>query len=213
MSRNRQLNAIIENDHFEYWAFVYSVLQSSRGPDWWAAQHHPLKNYLAASVVDRLRPQYEDPENKRFQNAVLASYGNSTSAPVWAGFAYLEGLGRRICARYVTESGEVRRAFCVKGNQYRSPRGHAQARGKAKGRKQISSLRDLLELTRRQVGKGCRKQLRRVFGYYSTDEIYSWRNSVLHGAEDRSTTVIVLYSVISMLLLDMVERSRSGNGT
>jgi len=207
MSRSKTGSAVIENDHIEYWSFVNFKVLSSNYVDHWMRDHNPLFSFIDSQIMNVLkpRPRYYDDANRRFQNAIIQSlYYHPFFSAVWAGFAYLEGLCRRTCGDYVDVDGTVKRAFRVCGQQYRTARGNRRAKKGKKGRVRISNLHHLLELTRRQVSKGTRKILFRFFRDYTPFDISCWRNDSLHGSEGRSTTIIVLYCLISVLLLDFV---------
>jgi len=207
MSRNPGLNAVIENDHFEYWAFV-DLLTRNSAADYWVKEHNPFYILLDIDFISRLRREhpessYTDLVNFRNRNVLLANLSRHPLFPaVWTGFAYLEGVCRRICHSYIGEDGEIKRAFKVNGRQYRTPLGRQRASGRNKGDTRISSLRDILTLTRRLVGSSTRSVLKKFFTDYSAKSIYSWRNGSLHGLEDGTTVIIVQYCLICILLLD-----------
>ncbi len=202
MSRNPGLNAIIENDHREYWSFVNKVAQDST-IDFWIRTHHPLRVVINSDLVMQLKPKYQDQGNRQWQNTLMDSfYGYMLFPAVWSGFSYLEGICRRICHDFIDEEGEIKKAFRVNGRQYRSARGNRYVTGRRKGYTKISSLCDLLVLTRRKVSPHTRHVLASFFRDYSASDIYSWRNACLHGIEDESSVFIVIYSLISILLLD-----------
>jgi hypothetical protein len=213
MSRNVGLSAIIENDHREYWALVHSRFLASGRADYWIRDHNPLISLIDTRVMrfcyrgNKSGPQFEDAINNRFQNTLLQQLGShrSYSPSVWSGFAYLEGLCRRICREQVTTDGTVKKPFRVSGSQYRSEAGRRRAKGKNKGSATISNLHHTLELTRRHISDHTRHALTRFFRDYPASQIFGWRNDSLHGSEDRETTIIVLYCLISILLLDVLQ--------
>jgi hypothetical protein len=210
MSRNQGLNLILINDYTEYWSLVDYAVRSSRQADYWIREHNPLFSFMDRELINLLQRQGNSPlqindaVNKRYQNLLLQQlYHHHDFFPsVWAGFAYLEGLCRRICNDYVNTDGTVKKAFRVDGKQYRSERGRKRARGKYKGTSKISNLHRILELTRRCVSQDTRRVLAKFLQDYSAAEIFEWRNDSLHGSENRTTTIVVLYCLISILLLD-----------
>lgn len=103
--------------------------------------------------------------------------------------------------------GKVKKAFKVDGQQYRTEGGNKKAKKGKKGRKSISNLNHLLLLTRRVVSPDTNIVLSAFFRVHSPSQIFNWRNDSLHGSEDRSTTIIVLYCLISILLLDFLAQS------
>ncbi len=215
MNYNKGMNAIVRNEHLELWSRVDSLLHNvkGRGINSWIVMHNPLGTYiklgflryLHSGLPDYVPERYNSP-NCYYQNSVLRNQMGGEFPAVWTGFAYLEGLCRRICKKYVAEDGTVIKAFKVEGKQYRSERGRRRVRGKQKGIPRINNLHHLLELTRREVSVPTRIMLKKFFKLHSTKEIFEWRNACLHGEEDRSTTVIVVYSLISILLLDVVQK-------
>lgn len=210
MSRNSHLNAIIENDHLEFFSLVNVVVILSKKIDGWIINHNPLFSYIDSQLVNELKPQYTDNGNKLFQNALLMNLHYHQIFPaVWTGFAYLEGICRRICRYYINVDGTVLKPFKIKRVQYRSTRGNKKASKGHKGKIKINNLGHILELSRRQVSSQTRQLLSKFFQDYPSDQIFDWRNDSLHGSEDRSTTVIVLYSLIAIFLLDLLNTSRS----
>jgi hypothetical protein len=195
MSRNEGLNAIIENYHMEYWALVNSIILDSKDIKRWIKRHNPLFSVIGTNLLNQLKPQYKDQNNKRFQNSLFNKlYYHDFFPAVWAGFAYLEGLCRRICNEFVDTSGTVKKEFIVCGKKYGIG-----------GR--ISNLYHILSLTHNKIREDTRKILDKFFIDYNPKQIFAWRNDSLHGTEDKSTALIVLYCLISILLLDLIEFS------
>lgn len=192
MSRNERLNAIIENDHVEYWSLVNSKIASNNNVESWINRHNPLFSYIVVDVVNHLELQYKDVNNKKFQNLILNKSPHDFFPAVWAGFAYLEGLCRRICNEYVEKGGKVKKEFKVCGEKYGV-------------NDRVSNLKHILICSFEKIEEGTKNILYRFFDDYTAQKIYNWRNDSLHGAEDRSTTIIVLYCLISILLLDLIK--------
>jgi hypothetical protein len=212
MSRNPGMNAIIENDHLEYWAYVALRTSTRRSQDGWIERHNPVFSLFDSLIMNELQPQYADSVNRRYQNRFLQEqFFHAFFPAVWSGFAYLEGVCRRLCHDYVDVDGQIKKSFKVCRIQYRSPRGNRAAkrsRGKQgrpgkQGQLRINNLSHILLLTRRRVKPRTRRILTKFFRDYSPEQIFQWRNDCLHGAEDSSTTVIVLYCLIAVLLLDV----------
>lgn len=202
MSRNSELNAVIENDHYEYWALIALLTRESYA-DNWIRENNPIVSIIDSNILSVLNLQFSNSEMAYGRRELLSSISHRSISPaVWAGFAYAEGICRRINSNYIREDGTVRRAFRVNGNQYRTSRGCKMARRGSKGRHKISSLADLLTLTRRIVSHEARSILRKFFNDYSEIQLYSWRNDCLHGIADQRTVIIVLYCLISILLLE-----------
>jgi hypothetical protein len=202
MSRNPGLNAVIENDHFEYWAFV-NVLTRNSTADHWIKEHNPSFVLIGSDIISQLRPQYNDRLNAINRNELLSIMHYQPMFPaVWAGFAYLEGVCRRICREYIDDDGGIKKAFRANGRQYRTVLGNRRAPRGSKGKTKISSLEDILVLTRRQVSPTTKTILKKFFKDYSEGAIYSWRNDCLHGLEDRTTVLIVQYCLIAILVLE-----------
>ncbi len=207
MSFNPSLNAIIENDHVEYWSFVNTLAHRNNRIDNWIRVHHPLISFVDCNLLNQMQLKYTDQENRACQNALLSELRyRKHFASVWAGFAYLEGLSRRICMSYLHSDGTVTKAFKVAKKQYRSHRGNARSKSR-KGSSQISNLYHLLTLVRRIVSKETRNVLSQVFSLHTPKEVFQWRNDCLHGSEDGTSVVIVLYSLISILLLEVLRQS------
>lgn len=225
MSRNKDLNAVIENDHVEYWSLVNSQVLYGRHVDPWIREHNPWLVRIDSLLVNTWQKERGSPlqtldavNQRHFNGLLLRRYHypvyHTVFPAVWSGFAYLEGLCRRICSSYVATDGKVKKAFKVAGKQYRSAAGKRswsavkRRTGKKSGTQigdtSISNLRHMLELTRRHVSKDTQTVLTKFFRNYSTTEIFQWRNDSLHGSEDRQTTIIVLYCLISILLLDII---------
>ena len=215
MSHNQGMNVIMLNEHIELWSRIDSLLYSARATvNYWIFEHNPLATYVKLDFLQHLFllpeciPEGYSSDNSTYQDEVLEKrIGLSSFPAVWTGFAYLEGLCRRICKKYVAEDGTVIKAFKVKGDQYRSKKGNKRAKRGRGGKLKISNLNHLLELTRREVSAPTRGVLKKFFRLHSTKEIFGWRNACLHGEEDKQSTVIVLYSLISILLLDVVQKA------
>jgi hypothetical protein len=208
MCFNRNMNSIIENDHIEYWSHVSNLARNNNQVDRWLRTHNPIFSFIDSQLVNELRPQYNDNVNKRSQNTLLTEVSYHDFFPsVWSGFAFLEGVCRRLCHVYLTSDGEVKKAFKVKGVQYRSRAGNLKCTRRNKGSPRISNLGHALELTRRNVDSDTRTILTNFLNLHSASEIFDWRNTCLHGSEDKSTVVIVLYCLISLLVLDAIKNS------
>ncbi|MDB5179351.1 MAG: hypothetical protein JWN01_1294 [Patescibacteria group bacterium] len=202
VAKNPGMNAIIENDHFEFWAFINQLIRTRRS-DFWVKEHNPFFILINADIATRSQPRYNDQESCQHRNDLLSSLSYHPFFPaVWAGFAYLEGLCRRLCGEYVATDGKIKKAFRVNGQQYRTQVGHRRASGKYKGKTSISSLKDMLTLTRRVVSRDGQRILTKFFKDYSASTLFNWRNECLHGSEDRITVIIAQYCLISMLLLE-----------
>lgn len=89
MSRNENLNAIIENDHIEYWSLVNASILQANNVNHWIKKHIPLFSFIDSHLISELKPQYNDSENKFFQNLLLKKLSYHDFFPaVWTGFAF-----------------------------------------------------------------------------------------------------------------------------
>lgn len=207
MSKNPGMNAVIENDHFEYWAHV-SVVSSGMLNDHWIKNHHPLLSYIYNDLSTQGNLLYSDNRNAAARNLLISSSPNIPLIfpAVWSGYAYLEGICKRICFQYVDVEGNVIKPFRVNNTQYRTKSGNAHV-VKRKGKKaktRCSSIKDLIVLARRHVAPSTKNVLTNFFKDYNVKDIANWRNSALHGSEDQQTTFIVLYCLISILIIDQI---------
>ncbi|OMD19944.1 hypothetical protein BJP48_31590 [Paenibacillus odorifer] len=184
--------AIVENDYFEIWSFVnYLIINSRKKLDSWFHNYNPLVAHLTSNICQEIKPKYIDQQNREYQNRILDSNSSHSFPMVWSGYAYLEGICRRICSSYVTTEGRILHDFELDGGKYEA-------------RRNINSLKVMLNLTKAVVSNSTKNQLDEIFSIYTPNMIYKWRNSTLHGAGDIAIPVIVIYSLISILSLELL---------
>ena len=129
MCYNENMNAIIENDHDEYWCHVSNLTRNKYEVDHWIKNHNPIFSYIDIKLVNELKCKYSfkytDNINKMAQNDLLKDLINHDFFPsVWSGFAYLEGICRRLCSDYVTQDGDIKKDFEINVELYKSSEGN-----------------------------------------------------------------------------------------
>jgi hypothetical protein len=183
--------AILPPELEEFLAFISLLLNESPNADHWIKANNPVAAYVRLS--SRAKRHATEPPHTWAQ-MYLRDSSMPLSNALWAGFAYLEGVCRRICSSHVGVDGMVHKAFSTPGKQH--PVG-----------KHLTNLGHLLELTHTLVGANTQKALASVFTVAPTATLFDWRCSSLHGEKEIWSATVVVFCLISIAVLESVDQS------